>query len=111
MTFAKRLRQRITQKGMTQAELGRMVGYENRSSISHMITQRNTPPLDKLVRITDILDISVDYLMGRTDCMHPIDPAILLKEIHDHCEDCKQPCGCKDCIIRTISFYKEDVNK
>ena len=64
--FAKRLNYILWQKGMTQKELAKKAGVTN-SAISHYVNAVQCPHSTVLFLIADALDVSMDYLFGRTD--------------------------------------------
>lgn len=64
--FANRLSSILWQRGMTQKELAKKAGVTN-SAISHYINAVQYPHSTVLLLIADALDVSMDYLFGRTD--------------------------------------------
>ena len=64
--FAKRLRIIRKKKGLTQKQLAVEVGVSERGIQSHEIGERN-PAFDQLITLADYFDVSIDYLVGRTD--------------------------------------------
>lgn len=54
---------------LTQEELAKNVGI-TRASLSHYETSRREPDFDTLTKIADYFQVSLDYLMGRTDDPH-----------------------------------------
>jgi transcriptional regulator with XRE-family HTH domain len=61
----KRLKQLREAKNMTQIRLSIELGV-SQETISGYENGKATPPADMLVKIADILDTSVDYLLERT---------------------------------------------
>lgn len=61
-----RLKQLRESKNMTQVRLGIELGV-SQETISGYEIGKATPPADMLVKLADILDTSVDYILGRTD--------------------------------------------
>lgn len=51
-------------KGLSQIELGDKIGVSNRM-ISQYESGYSTPGVDTLVKIADVLEVTVDYLLGR----------------------------------------------
>ena len=51
--------------GLGQAELARRIGIPA-SSISHFEAGRRKPSLNSLYKLAEALDVSTDYLLGRT---------------------------------------------
>ena len=62
--FYKRLKHLRTINHLTQLELANMLNIE-RSILSSYETGRRYPTLVILIRIADVFDVSVDYLLGR----------------------------------------------
>ena len=52
--------------GLTQGELAAKLGI-TRASLSHYETNRRQPDYETLAALADFFDVSVDYLMKRTD--------------------------------------------
>ncbi|MED0662230.1 helix-turn-helix transcriptional regulator [Geobacillus thermodenitrificans] len=66
MSFPQRLRMLRKAKGLTQEELGRRVNV-TKVSISGYENGNRTPDMDTLKALADVLDVSVDYLLGRNN--------------------------------------------
>ena len=64
--FAKRLRIIRKKKGLTQKQLAVEVGASERGIQGYEIGERN-PAFDQLITLADYFDVSIDYLVGRTD--------------------------------------------
>jgi transcriptional regulator with XRE-family HTH domain len=63
--FPARLRETRNLRGLDQAELGELANIPA-TSISHFESGNRKPSLDNL-RKADALQVSIDYLLGRTD--------------------------------------------
>jgi transcriptional regulator with XRE-family HTH domain len=61
-----RIKSTRQKKDITQDEMAEMIGV-TRGGYSSYETGKNVPPADKLSKIADILKVSADYLLGRTD--------------------------------------------
>lgn len=59
----RRLRQEF---GMTQEELGKKIG-QTKSNVSKYETGTLEPSIQTLNLLSDIFDVSIDYLVGKTD--------------------------------------------
>jgi len=70
--LAKRFRKLREKKGMTQTELGKLFNL-SKQAISSYETGGSEPPSDALQSFADFFDVSVDYLLGRTDDPRPIE--------------------------------------
>lgn len=64
--FDKRLKLLRNEKDLKQSELADILGVSN-STIGMYEQGRRYPDLDTLQKIADYFDVSVDYLLGRTD--------------------------------------------
>lgn len=72
MTFGKRLIRLRNQKGLSQDALAESVGV-SRQSVSKWETAASVPELDKLVKLSDLFEISLDELVrGRS--VSPVPP-------------------------------------
>lgn len=63
-TLGDRIRKFRLAKGLTQTELGKLVGVTQRV-ITYYEVRGVSPPPDLLVKIADALDVSLDELFGR----------------------------------------------
>lgn len=61
--FATNLRRIMRDRGMTQAELGRMVGI-SQGNVSMYVTGRREPRATYLLRIATALGVTTDELLG-----------------------------------------------
>lgn len=66
MSLGNRIKERRIQKGLTQGDVGKLLGM-GRSNVGHIENGRTNPTADVLDKIADILDTTADYLLGRTD--------------------------------------------
>ena len=69
-TFADRLKELRSSKGLTQKALGELVGSSERGIQSYELEARK-PTLDVINKLADCFNVSTDYLLGRTDCKAP----------------------------------------
>ncbi len=65
-TFGQRLRALRTERGMSRQELAAKLGLTYFSVVQYERDERAPRP-EVLARIADILSVSLDYLMGRTN--------------------------------------------
>lgn len=61
--FPARLKEARDRRGFTQLELGREAGLPS-TTISHFESGSRKPSFDNLRRLTKVLGVSTDYLMG-----------------------------------------------
>jgi transcriptional regulator with XRE-family HTH domain len=64
-----RLKEARKRKKLTQEELANLVNTKNKT-ISNYETGYSTPSNDMLDNLADVLDVSVDWLLGRTDVIN-----------------------------------------
>ena len=64
--FGRRLREMRKRRGFDQATLAEVARVPS-SSISHFERGKRKPNFDTLIRLARGLDVSLDYLVGRTD--------------------------------------------
>ena len=64
--FAERLRSLRTERDVTQKDLGELLGVKNFSNYTYE-KGRSEPNIDGLIALADFFDVSIDYLVGRTD--------------------------------------------
>lgn len=64
--FSERIRELRIENGMTQDDVGKIIGVK-RTSIYTYEKGLNYPEVRGLMALADYFDISVDYLLGRTD--------------------------------------------
>ena len=63
----KNIRKRRLELGMTQSELAKAAGYENRSSIARIERGDTNIPQSKVIDIARALKVAPSYLMGWED--------------------------------------------
>lgn len=69
-TLGERIRRFRKVKGLTQTELGEIVGVSQRL-MTYYETQGGHPSADLLARFAEALDVSTDVLLGRTNAEDP----------------------------------------
>ena len=65
-TFAERIKELRLEHGLTQEQLGKIIGVKHFSIYSYE-KGRACPEMKGLVALADYFDVSMDYLAGRTD--------------------------------------------
>lgn len=91
--FGERLKELRESKGMTQEFLAELLNV-SRQSIGVYENNNVDPGINTLVKIADIFNISLDYLLGRTDEKYNIslldkDTKEFLLKIHELAKDYK----------------------
>ena len=64
--FQDRLRQERESNHLTQRDMAERIGITQPSYIRYE-NGKSEPTLENLVRIAEILDVSIDYLLGKSD--------------------------------------------
>ena len=65
--FSYRLKQLRTEKKLSMQALAQAVGLKNKGSIGQFETSLNIPSAETLVALADYFNVSLDYLVGRSD--------------------------------------------
>ena len=63
MDFGKKLKELRTNAGLTQAQLGSLIGV-TKSVVSFYELQERSPSPDVLIKLSQIFHVSTDYLLG-----------------------------------------------
>lgn len=69
-TFGKRVKELRVDKNLTQQELANSF-YLNKSSISRYEKDKQIPELETLEKLSDYFEVSLDYLLGKSDIKNP----------------------------------------
>ncbi len=72
--FQKRLREALKVRGMNQQELAEQAGLKV-AAINHFACGRRKPSAENLVRLADAIEVSTDFLLGRSNDLKPCGPA------------------------------------
>lgn len=64
--FSERVKSLRKMKNIKQSELGKIVGLSD-NAISDIERGYRLTTIDKIVDLADFFDVSIDYLVGRTD--------------------------------------------
>jgi transcriptional regulator with XRE-family HTH domain len=79
-----RLKALREERRMTQGQLAKILGVST-PSVTDYEMGKKTPRPDRLIKLSDYFDTSVDYLLGTTDERDPIDK--LKKDVLSHTPD------------------------
>ncbi|AEG16026.1 MAG: hypothetical protein PWP72_2102 [Thermoanaerobacter sp.] len=66
LKLSARLRELRTSRKISQTALSNAIGVSQRA-ISYYEAGKDIPTLDVLIRLADFFDVSLDYLVGRSD--------------------------------------------
>lgn len=64
--FSERLKALRAEKGVRQSELAALIGVRN-TAVSMMESGSRSPSVEVLCALADYFDVSLDYLVGRSD--------------------------------------------
>lgn len=64
--FSERLKTLRAEKGVRQSELAALIGVRN-TAVSMMESGSRSPSVEVLCALADYFDVSIDYLVGRSD--------------------------------------------
>ncbi len=70
MSFGKNLKKIRQEHDMTQEELAKKINT-SRSNIANYENDKNMPSIEVLNKLSEILNCSTDYLLGKTDKRNP----------------------------------------
>jgi transcriptional regulator with XRE-family HTH domain len=62
--FGDRLKQKIKEKGMTDAEFQRRCGLTGKSAVYRITMEHKMPCVSVLVKMANVLNVSTDWLLG-----------------------------------------------
>lgn len=96
MDFPTRLKSLRLQHKLTQEQLGKKINV-TKVSISGYENGTRTPDVETLQKIAEVFDVSVDYLLGRTDDPIPEDIKKAMREVDPNDPDWK----------KAVELYKE----
>lgn len=65
MPFPEILKELREKKGFTQKQLSEAL-YLSKTAVSQYENGTHTPSIETLIKLADIFDVSIDYLLGRT---------------------------------------------
>jgi len=87
--FGQRLRELREEKKITQAELGNKIGVSG-ATINRYEKGFRQPDPETLSKLADFFDVTVDFLLGRTDDIIPEDIKKAMKEVDPNDPDWKK---------------------
>ena len=67
MEFKQRLKKLRKEHGFKQVQLGKALNYGS-TTISNYERGRNRPSIEDLIRLAEVFNVSVDYLIGKSEC-------------------------------------------
>lgn len=71
--FPQRLKEARDLRGLSQAELAQRSGLQP-SAVSHFETGSRKPSFDNLLLLADVLEVTTDFLLGRSEGHRPAEP-------------------------------------
>lgn len=73
--FGKRLKHLRDKRGMTQKEVADILGLTPKA-VGFYESEERQPSQETLIKLSEIFDVSVDYLLGKTTRLKPIENGI-----------------------------------
>jgi len=70
--FSQRLRQLREEKGLLQKDVAKILGITP-SAYGYYEQGKREPSMEVLKKLSDFFNVSIDYLLGRTDIRSPVD--------------------------------------
>ena len=64
--FKERLKELRIERGISQQDLGKLVNT-SKMGVSHWENGHSEPSISQLIILSDFFEVSVDYLIGKTD--------------------------------------------
>lgn len=65
--FAERLKQLRTDRKVSMQKLAEEIGLKNKGTIGQFETEITVPSADTLISLADYFNVSLDYLIGRSN--------------------------------------------
>ncbi|RCX09957.1 transcriptional regulator with XRE-family HTH domain [Anaerobacterium chartisolvens] len=73
ITLGKRIKQLVGEKKVRQQQIAAELGI-NASTLSSYVIDYREPPIEKLKKMAEYFDVSIDYLTGYTQSRSPYPP-------------------------------------
>lgn len=86
MDLGIRLKQLRIERGLNQIDIANMLGVE-RSTYGKYETGDSSPDYDKLIQLSNFYQVSIDFLLGKTDIKNPIETIAAHHEGEDWTEE------------------------
>lgn len=67
LSLGKRVKELREERKLTQRELAEFMGYKTTRSIQFLEADERTIDYKQLIALADYFDVSLDYLVGRSD--------------------------------------------
>ncbi len=77
--FGKRLKHLRDKRGMTQKEVADILGLTPKA-VGFYESEERQPSQETLLKLSEIFDVSIDYLLGKTNRMKPLGDEIHTQE-------------------------------
>ncbi|WP_371366388.1 helix-turn-helix domain-containing protein [Sporomusa rhizae] len=65
--FSERLKHLRTERKVSMQKLAEEIGLKNKGTIGQFETEITAPSADTLIRLADYFNVSLDYLVGRSN--------------------------------------------
>lgn len=109
-TLSERLKELRKSHNLTQSDLGKILGV-GKTTISMYETNNSTPSDDIKLKISDYFNVSLDYLIGKTDIRNYTDDPNITVALHSDHEYDALPEEAKKEIANYIEYIKQKYKK
>ncbi len=103
-SFGKKLREQREAKKISQNELAKLIEAHH-SAIGKYERDEVRPSIDVVVKIADVLDTTVGYLLGETNDANALQDPVMLKRLNDINE---LPQKERDALLLTVDAFLRD---
>lgn len=79
MTFNNRIKQLRIEKKLTQDDLAQILNF-GRTAIANYESGRSEPSYSIILKLAEFFDVSIDYILGRTNIRNPYDKSLALDD-------------------------------
>ncbi len=105
-TLADRLKELRKSSNLTQAELGKILGV-GKTTVSMYETSNSTPSDEIKLKISEYFNVSLDYLLGKTDAKNYTEDPNITIALHSDTDYDDLPKEAKDEINNFIEYVKQ----
>lgn len=105
-TLADRLKELRKSKKLTQTELGKILGV-GKTTISMYETNNSTPNDEIKMKISEYFNVSLDYLLGKTDIKNYTEDPNITIALHSDTDYDDLPKEALDEINNFVEFIKQ----
>ncbi|WP_238899434.1 helix-turn-helix transcriptional regulator [Clostridium sp. YIM B02500] len=105
-TLSDRLKELRKSNNLTQAELGKILGV-GKTTVSMYETGNSTPSDEIKLKISEYFNVSLDYLLGKTDAKNYTEDPNITIALHSDTDYDELPKEAKEEINNFIEYIKQ----